>query len=127
MLERGKQFLPRDDPDGVALLADQMEKDGVKMLFETSPKEFAAVEGSEKVSATLQKKNGEIIEPQEFDVLLLATGRVPNIENLGLEEAGIKFDKRGVTVNKYLQTSNSNVYSCGDCVEGMNFTHNSDI
>jgi pyruvate/2-oxoglutarate dehydrogenase complex dihydrolipoamide dehydrogenase (E3) component len=43
MLERGKQFLPRDDPDGVALLADQMAKDGVKMLFETAPKEFAPV------------------------------------------------------------------------------------
>lgn len=104
-----------------------MAKDGVKMLFETAPKEFAPVEGSEKVLATLKKNNGEIMEPQEYDVVLLATGRVPNVENLGLDEAGIKFEKRGVSVNKHLQTTNSNVYACGDCVEGMNFTHNSDI
>jgi hypothetical protein len=45
------------------------------MLFETSPKEFAPIRGSEKVLATFVKRNGEIIEPEEYDVVLLATGR----------------------------------------------------
>ena len=39
----------------------------------------------------------------------------------------LHYDKKGVKTDKYLRTSNSNIYSCGDCVEGMNFTHNSDI
>lgn len=61
-------------------------------------------------------------------MVLLATGRLANVENLGLEEAGVKFSNRGVTVDNYLRTSNPNIYSCGDCVEGgRNFTHNSDI
>jgi len=40
-----------------------MSKDGVKMLFETAPKEFAPVEGSDKVMVSLQQNNGEVIEP----------------------------------------------------------------
>ena len=58
---------------------------------------------------------------------MLAKGRIPNVENLGLEEAGITFDKSGITVNNFLQTSNENVYAVGDCIPGPKFTHNSDI
>lgn len=76
---------------------------------------------------TLQKKNGEVLEPIIYDVVLLATGRVPNVENLGLEEAGVKYDKRGITVDNLFLTSNKNVYACGDCLPGYKFTHNSDI
>ena len=58
---------------------------------------------------------------------MLATGRVANVEGLGLEEAGIKYTEKGVTVDKHLKTTNSNVFACGDCIEGFKFTHNSDI
>jgi pyruvate/2-oxoglutarate dehydrogenase complex dihydrolipoamide dehydrogenase (E3) component len=58
---------------------------------------------------------------------LVATGRVPNVDGLGCEKAGVKFDENGIIVNQNLRTTNKNIYSCGDCVPGPKFTHNSDI
>lgn len=95
-------------------------------MFQTSPKEFCKVEDSTKIWVSLNTKD-QVNEPIEFDAVLIATGRVANVEGLGLEAAGIKFDSKGVKVDKHLQTSNSNVFACGDCIEGYKFTHNSDI
>ncbi|MEL7303550.1 MAG: FAD-dependent oxidoreductase, partial [Pseudomonadota bacterium] len=53
----------------------------------------------------------------------VAAGRKPNIDSLGLENAGIKFDKRGIDVNKSLVTSNKKVFAIGDCIGGLQFTH----
>lgn len=63
---------------------------------------------------------------EDFDLVLFATGRKPNVTGLGLEAAGVEYSLKGIKVNEYLQTTNSAVYSCGDCVPGPNFTHNSD-
>lgn len=60
--------------------------------------------------------------------MLFAIGRVPNVEGLGLEEAGIAFDVNdGVTVNNQLRTTNKNVYAAGDCCTKLQFTHHSDV
>lgn len=96
-----------------------MKKDGVIQLFETSPKEFAPIKGSDRILVTLQKKDGTVLKPQEFDVILLATGRTPNVESLKLEEAGVKYDRKGITVDKNLLTTNKNIYAAGDCVPGF--------
>ena len=67
------------------------------------------------------------------DEILVATGRVPNVEvingknilirqGLNLEMAGVKYDKNGVIVNDYLQTSNSNIYAAGDICSRYKFT-----
>lgn len=58
---------------------------------------------------------------------MFAAGRLPNVEGLGLEEAGIEFDHMGIKVNNELLTSNPNVYALGDCIAGPKFTHNSDV
>lgn len=55
--------------------------------------------------------------------LLIAAGRKPNIDGLNLEAAGIRFDKRGVTVDKQLKTSNRRVWAIGDVAGGPQFTH----
>ena len=69
-------------------------------------------------------ENGESFE---VETVLVATGRVPNVENLELEAAGVEYDKRGVKVNEYLQTANEDIFAVGDCLDGPKFTHNSDI
>lgn len=61
-----------------------------------------------------------------FDVVLIAAGRVPNVDGMGLETADVKHDKKGIIVNKNLRTGNSKIWACGDCTIGPNFTHNSD-
>ena len=55
--------------------------------------------------------------------LLVATGRTPNVAGLNLEAAAIKYDKRGIQVNKGLVTSNSRVFAIGDVIGGPQFTH----
>jgi len=56
------------------------------------------------------------------DEIMVATGKVPNTD-LGLENAGVKYDRRGVSVNDYLQTSNPNIYAAGDVTGNLMFTH----
>lgn len=62
-----------------------------------------------------------------FDLVLLATGRQPNVENLGLQRARVNFNRDGIIVNNNLRTSNNRIFSCGDCIQGPKFTHNSDV
>ena len=69
-------------------------------------------------------KSGESFE---VETILVATGRIPNIENLDLEAAGVAYNKQGVSVNEYLQTANEDIFAVGDCLPGPKFTHNSDV
>ena len=60
--------------------------------------------------------------------VIFAIGRVPNVENLGLEAAGIAFNTNdGIQVNNQLRTTNKNVYAAGDCCTKLQFTHHSDV
>ena len=53
----------------------------------------------------------------DCDTVFFATGRKPNVEGLGLEKAGVEFGVgAGIYANKFLQTTNSNIYSVGDCL-----------
>jgi pyruvate/2-oxoglutarate dehydrogenase complex dihydrolipoamide dehydrogenase (E3) component len=62
-------------------------------------------------------------EVLECSHILLATGRTPALEDLNLEAGGIKYDRRGIQVNKGLVTSNSRVFAIGDVVGGPQFAH----
>lgn len=102
------------------LLQEQMESDGVKFVFESSIQEFRA-DGT--VEYTVK---GEKMETK-FDKVMFAIGRTPNVENMGLKEAGIEYTAKGVIVNDRLTTSNNHVFAVGDCIPGPQFTHNSDV
>lgn len=58
---------------------------------------------------------------------MFAIGRKANVNKLNLEAAGIEYDDKGLKVNQYLQTTNSDVYGVGECATAFQFTHNSDI
>jgi len=64
-------------------------------------------------------------EEVECDVLLVATGRVPNVEGLGLEAANVQFDRSGVQIDDELKTSNPDIFAIGDCCNRpeLRFTH----
>lgn len=64
---------------------------------------------------------------EAFDELLVAAGRLPNVQGLGLEAAGVGYDaQRGVTVDDFLRTTNRRVYAVGDCALETRFTHAAD-
>ncbi len=109
-------LMPKDDPELVAVVRASLEADGVEILdrievvrVEPGPVVVIRVDGEERRVAGSH--------------LLVATGRKPNIEDLGLDEAGIAHDKRGITVSAGLKTSNAKVFAIGDVAGGLQFTH----
>jgi pyruvate/2-oxoglutarate dehydrogenase complex dihydrolipoamide dehydrogenase (E3) component len=62
----------------------------------------------------------------EADAILASTGRIPNVERLNLEAAGVNFNSRGIEVNAYMQTSQPHIYAAGDIVGPYQFTHTAD-
>ena len=105
-------LLAKDDPELVAIVLRRLESEGVVLRPGV---EIARVEGK-----TAILKSGERIEGSH---LLVAAGRAPNIEELGLEAAGIAFTGRGITVDASLRTSNRRVSAIGDCNGLYAFTH----
>mmetsp|Transcript_5263 Transcript_5263/g.4856 ORF Transcript_5263/g.4856 Transcript_5263/m.4856 type:complete len:157 (+) Transcript_5263:799-1269(+) len=107
-----------------------MEKDGVKLLFNTTVDMIQVVQGESDnegyplLKLTCLRKEGEF--EVEVNAILLATGRKPNVDGMDLEKAGVEYDhKVGVRVNDNLRTSNPNIYAVGDCCCKYQFTHNS--
>ena len=121
---RGVKLLPKDDQDVVELLEAQMVEDGVKFLYETVPHQFSKDELTGEIMCVYKAIGNRFPNNSEqFDVVLFACGRTPNIEGMGLDEAGIESDRKGVLVNDLLLTTNQNVFAVGDCIDGPKFTH----
>ena len=109
-------ILPKDDPELVAVVRASLEADGVEILDRI---EVVRVEPGPVVVIRAGGEERRI----EGSHLLVATGRKANTEDLGLDEAGIAHDKRGIAVSAGLKTSNAKVYAIGDVVGGLQFTH----
>jgi pyruvate/2-oxoglutarate dehydrogenase complex dihydrolipoamide dehydrogenase (E3) component len=122
LLEAEKSILPREDAAAVQIIRNSLKRDGVEIA-----------ENSQIVNARLAQ-NDKIIEVQRlgarceiaFDEMLVAVGRLPNID-LGLEAAGVDYDRRtGVRVDDYLRTTNSRIFAAGDICSPYKFTHAAD-
>jgi pyruvate/2-oxoglutarate dehydrogenase complex dihydrolipoamide dehydrogenase (E3) component len=126
VFSRDGKILPREDPDAAKIVENALLKDGVAFTYNVTFKGVESKGGKPPVSVTVEDPDGE--RTLEFDALLVATGRKPNVTGLGLEEAGIEFDARmGVKVNDRMQTTNPNVYAVGDVASKYQFTHMSDF
>jgi pyruvate/2-oxoglutarate dehydrogenase complex dihydrolipoamide dehydrogenase (E3) component len=123
IIQRHGQFLPREDPDAARILADSFRRDGIRILLDT---EVQRVERSAAGKVLHAVTDGR---PQAIavDEILVGAGRAPNVEDLGLERAGVRFDNRaGVAVNDRLQTTNARIYAAGDVCLSHKFTHTAD-
>ena len=110
------------DPEGIELVRNALEADGVQFYLESQTEKIEGV-GDEKVITF--KHNGET-KTLAVDEILLAAGRRPNIEGLNLEAAGVEYSKKGVTVDDRLQTSNGDIFGAGDVAIPAQFTHTAD-
>lgn len=120
IVKRSEGILPKDDVDVVNVLQESLKKEGLKIL--TGKKTVRFRKTDKGVTVSLESKDGGKQEI-EADRVLVATGRVPNLEGLGLEMAGIKYDEEGLEVNDYLQTTNPNIFACGDIASRYKFSH----
>ncbi|CAN0047251.1 unnamed protein product [Discosporangium mesarthrocarpum] len=121
--------MPKEDEDASKLVLKSLIQDGMELKFNCN---FLCVEsyptkGEFPIIRVQIERDGKK-EDVEAEALLVATGRKPNVKNIGLEHAGIEFDERaGVKVNDQLQTTNQNVYAVGDCCTKFQFTHVADF
>ncbi len=114
------KFLPMEERDAAQLLSDALSRDGVEIHLNTVATAARMVDGKKQVDLL---SNGYAFSVT-VDEVLTGTGRAPNVEGLGLEKAGVKFDTQaGIGVDDFLCTSNSRVYAAGDVCLPYKFTH----
>lgn len=120
VLNRRERLLPGEDADVAAEVTDVLEGDGITVLNSASAQRVEDGPSSVAVVASIEGREQRI----EADAVLLATGRRPATDGLGLEAAGIETDERGaITVDEHLRTSAEGVYAIGDVHGGEQQTY----
>jgi pyruvate/2-oxoglutarate dehydrogenase complex dihydrolipoamide dehydrogenase (E3) component len=123
LLHKYAHLMNREDPDVAALVQKVFGKEGISLILNAKPTGALKTDRDKLVQYESAGQTAEI----EVDEILAGVGRAPNVENLGLEEAGVKYDQRqGVVVNDRLQTTNRRIYAAGDVCLQDKFTHLAD-
>src|SRR5687767_12622202 len=122
LIEAMHGILPKEDRDAAQVVAQQMAKDGVTLLCCGTDVQVVGTPGGKRLSLRAHGEQHQIT----VDEILVAVGRTPNVEGLGLEVAGVEFDEKGVNVNGRLQTSNPRIFAAGDICSRYHFTHAAD-
>lgn len=132
---RSGKVLPKEDEDMAAIVKEQMIKDGVEFQLAVSEYKEIALNGKvldngypEMTMTVVRKGEARFEMEYEFDAILVAAGRRPNVTGMDLELANVEYDtKRGLIVNDRLQTTNPRIFGVGDCCSQFKFTHAADF
>jgi pyruvate/2-oxoglutarate dehydrogenase complex dihydrolipoamide dehydrogenase (E3) component len=121
IIEHGPQLMAREDPDVSGEVQRILTSEGIQCLLATQTLRVRGRSG-EDVSLVVRTTSGEqVIEGSD---ILVAAGRIPNTDAIGLERAGVELDGRGyVRVNERLETSAPEVWAIGECAGSPQFTH----
>jgi len=120
MVVRGRQILKKEDADVAKVVEERLTGEGMEILFGTTPVEVKT-RGDQKV---LVVKRGDKEEELEFDQILVAVGRAPNVKGFGLEELGVELNPQNtLKTDAYSRTSVKNIFACGDVTSPYQFTH----
>lgn len=123
LLHNHAHILDREDDDAAEIVQNVFLKEGLDLRFDVTI-EKVEKKGREK---KIYFKSGASSDQVTVDAILVGAGRQPNVDDLGLEQAGVTFDQRsGIQVNDQLQTSNRAIYAVGDCCMKWKFTHAAD-
>jgi len=123
LVETGHGVLAREDRDAAQIVQTAMERDGVRILCCGKDLKLTRDPAGVRLRVDSHGQGFEVV----VDQLLVAAGRAPNVEGLGLETVGVEAGKKGVKVNDRLQTTNSRIYACGDICSPFQFTHAADF
>jgi pyruvate/2-oxoglutarate dehydrogenase complex dihydrolipoamide dehydrogenase (E3) component len=122
LVARGARILPREDADAAAVVERGMQAHGIRLLH--GGRVLGAELRGGRPVLRVQHEGG--VEDLTGDRVLAAVGRVPNVEGLGLDQAGVRYSPMGVTVNDRLRTSNRRVFAVGDVCSRHGLTHAAD-
>ena len=117
VIERSNSLISREDPDVTEAIEQLFRDEGIEVKTDTVVEQ---VEGQSGTSVRLRTTRGNV----EGTHLLVAGGRTPNTDGIGLEKTGVELDQRGhVKVNDRLQTTAADIWAGGDCAGSPYFTH----
>ncbi len=122
LIEAQHGLLPNEDRDAAAIVQHALARDGVTLLC--CGKDVAVHKTDQRKRLTVDS-HGKAYDVT-VDEILVGAGRTPNVEGLGLEQAGVGYDKNGVRVNERLQTTNPRIFAAGDVCSRYKFTHAAD-
>jgi pyruvate/2-oxoglutarate dehydrogenase complex dihydrolipoamide dehydrogenase (E3) component len=119
IVQKGDRLIPKDEIEASDVLTKKFKSEGIEVFFNSETIKV----GENKGVITLSIKQ----DGKEFDLkaegLLMAVGRQPVLEKLGLEKIGVSFNEKGISHNPKLQTNLSHIYVSGDIAGDYQFTH----
>ena len=124
LFELANRILPREDTQASVILREQMERDGVNLFLDSKG---LNVGPAQPLGIRVRGERLGSSFDIEVDQLLIAVGRTPNIEGLNLESVKVANDRKGVTVDDHLRTTNPRIFAAGDVCSKYQFTHNADF
>jgi pyruvate/2-oxoglutarate dehydrogenase complex dihydrolipoamide dehydrogenase (E3) component len=122
VLQAGTQLLGREDPDAAAVLHAVFAREGIRVVLGAEVTRVAVRDDRRR----LEYRAGGTAGAIEADEILVATGRTPDVDGLGLEAAGVRHTAAGIVVDDRLRTTNPRVYAAGDVCLRWRFTHAAD-
>ena len=122
LLNAAPRLLPREDRDAAAIVERALLADGVDLQQGVT---ILSVRRTGSIHLVTYESGGQRMECSG-DQVLVASGRAPNVEGLALEEAGVRYDTKGIQVDDRFRTSNAKIFAIGDCASKYQFTHAAD-
>ena len=116
LVEASARLLPQDEPEASELIARRLTAEQVDVRLDAVAESVAKSRGGIRLSLSTG-------DEFEADALLMAVGRRPHLEDLGLEPAGVEYARNGLKVDKNLRTTRRHIYGAGDCTRSYQFTH----
>jgi len=123
LIHKGAHILEREDADAAEVVQQAFLREGLDLCLDATTTRVEKAGSGVRIH--LKSSTGE--KTVDADALLVSTGRVPNVEGLELEKAGVKYDtRRGVEVDDRLRTANPDILAAGDICSRYKFTHAAD-
>lgn len=122
LVEATHGIMPNEDRDAAEVVEQQMVRDGVTLLCCGKHLHVEKTEGGKRLTVGSHGRQYDVT----VDEILVGVGRTPNVDGIGLESAGVDYDKNGITVNARLQTTNPKIFAAGDVCSRYKFTHAAD-
>lgn len=119
VIQRSGQILSKEDKDMADEIMNVLTSEGVAFYLNSSVLAINDLDSNKEIS--IKTPEGECILKAEE--ILVAMGRKPNLEGLGLEDIGIEHDTRGIHVDRRMRTSHKHIYAAGDVTGTYQFTH----
>ncbi len=122
LIEAMHGILPKEDPEAAEVVRQALLRDGLRIMCCGKNLRISKDADGKRLTVDSHGEHYDLT----VDEILVGGGRAPNVEGLGLEAAGVEYDKKGVKVSDRLRTTNRRVYAAGDVCSKYQFTHAAD-